>query len=221
MAVKYCTLCDRLVDAKRRFGVGTLLLVVLTGGFWLLLMPFYSQRCKLCGTTKVLNSKPDANTPSSNTSRSRDVALTLLILVAVVATIPLMMQPSSTDKSTADSEESHQASTSDPSASTDRAKVVTVREAQYGDEWPFPNHNTALLTCLYAVSDGGISQGTRQPHVIVRLNGQWYGLNGTAMSGSYPDARGQMAKHPEWGTYILGASQQLIDRGLALCRNAG
>ncbi len=48
MATMYCNLCKRPVEAKRVIGVGTLLLVLLTGGLWLLLIPFYGKRCSIC-----------------------------------------------------------------------------------------------------------------------------------------------------------------------------
>lgn len=48
MAVQHCTLCDRKVSAQRQIGVGTLILVILTAGLWLLAIPFYEQRCPIC-----------------------------------------------------------------------------------------------------------------------------------------------------------------------------
>ena len=53
MAVRYCKLCDRKAEAKRHIGVGTLLLVLVTGGFWLLLIPLYSKRCPICKSTNL------------------------------------------------------------------------------------------------------------------------------------------------------------------------
>ena len=46
--IKYCTLCERKVEPKRKIGGGTFALALLTGGFWLLLIPFYSKKCPLC-----------------------------------------------------------------------------------------------------------------------------------------------------------------------------
>jgi len=48
MAQKYCNLCQRDVEAKRQIGIGTLILTVITGGAWILLIPFYSIRCCIC-----------------------------------------------------------------------------------------------------------------------------------------------------------------------------
>lgn len=57
MARKYCTDCDRNVEANRVIGVGTLILAVITAGVWLLLIPFYSVRCSICKTAEL--SKPE------------------------------------------------------------------------------------------------------------------------------------------------------------------
>lgn len=48
MAIRHCEMCDRPVQTKRQIGVGTLLLVLITWGFWLLTIPFYRQRCPVC-----------------------------------------------------------------------------------------------------------------------------------------------------------------------------
>ena len=44
----YCNLCKRPVEAKRNIGVGSLLLVLITGGIWLIAILFYSKRCTIC-----------------------------------------------------------------------------------------------------------------------------------------------------------------------------
>ena len=48
MAVKMCMHCDKKVEAKRHIGIGTIILLVLTGGLWLLVIPFYKKRCPIC-----------------------------------------------------------------------------------------------------------------------------------------------------------------------------
>ena len=53
MATMYCELCRRPVEAKRQIGVGTLILVFLTTGFWLLAIPFYRKRCSICKSTAI------------------------------------------------------------------------------------------------------------------------------------------------------------------------
>lgn len=58
MATMYCNLCRRPVEAKRSIGVGTLLLAVLTGGVWLLTIPFYGKRCSICKSKAVTTAPP-------------------------------------------------------------------------------------------------------------------------------------------------------------------
>jgi hypothetical protein len=48
MATRYCALCGRPVEAKRHIGLGTIALAVVTGGVWLLAVPFYQKRCSIC-----------------------------------------------------------------------------------------------------------------------------------------------------------------------------
>lgn len=60
MATMYCSLCSRPVEAKRQIGAGTLILAVLTGGLWLLTIPFYRKRCSICRSSAVSARGPDA-----------------------------------------------------------------------------------------------------------------------------------------------------------------
>ena len=52
MAIEHCALCDRKVDARRQIGAGTLILVLITAGLWLLAIPFYSARCPICKSSE-------------------------------------------------------------------------------------------------------------------------------------------------------------------------
>ena len=52
MSIKHCTLCDRKVSAQRQIGVGTLILVFVTAGLWLIAIPFYEERCPICKATE-------------------------------------------------------------------------------------------------------------------------------------------------------------------------
>ena len=54
MTTRFCVPCNRPVDAKRVIGVGTLILALLTYGFWLLLIPFYQKRCPICKSTHLV-----------------------------------------------------------------------------------------------------------------------------------------------------------------------
>ena len=58
MAVKYCILCQRHVEPKRQIGVGTLIMVLATGGFWLLCILFYSPKCPICKSSRWGRPKP-------------------------------------------------------------------------------------------------------------------------------------------------------------------
>ena len=57
MARKYCNNCKTMVNTSRKVGIGTLLLVVFTAGLWLLLIPFYEQRCPKCDSANGLFSR--------------------------------------------------------------------------------------------------------------------------------------------------------------------
>ncbi len=48
MATLYCNLCERMVEAKRHVGIGTLILVILTGLIWVIVIPFYQKKCSIC-----------------------------------------------------------------------------------------------------------------------------------------------------------------------------
>jgi hypothetical protein len=53
--MKYCLNCKQNIEAKRNIGIGTLILVLCTLGWWLLLIPFYTKRCPLCKGTNFGN----------------------------------------------------------------------------------------------------------------------------------------------------------------------
>jgi hypothetical protein len=46
--ISYCKLCERKVETRRKVGIGTLLLTILTAGWWLFAILFYRKRCPLC-----------------------------------------------------------------------------------------------------------------------------------------------------------------------------
>lgn len=46
--IKYCMLCKRNVQPKRKIGAGSVIAVLLTGFMWLLVIPFYKKRCPVC-----------------------------------------------------------------------------------------------------------------------------------------------------------------------------
>jgi len=52
MQMIHCPNCGKLTGFKRSLGFGTFFIVVLTGGLWLLAIPFYPLRCITCGLTR-------------------------------------------------------------------------------------------------------------------------------------------------------------------------
>jgi hypothetical protein len=71
MATMYCALCSRPVEAKRQIGAGTIILAVVTGGIWLLAIPFYSKRCCICKSTAVSTKGPGGGTIATGTAQLR------------------------------------------------------------------------------------------------------------------------------------------------------
>jgi len=49
MRYLFCDNCQKNSGYKRAFGWGTFFAVILTAGFWFLVMPFYPLRCMNCG----------------------------------------------------------------------------------------------------------------------------------------------------------------------------
>jgi len=52
MNFRYCSRCEKETGHKRALGVGTIIMVCLTLGLWLLIIPVYPTRCIHCGTAK-------------------------------------------------------------------------------------------------------------------------------------------------------------------------
>ena len=43
-----CMMCQRDVQTRRKIGAGSVILVLVTAGLWILAIPFYRQRCPIC-----------------------------------------------------------------------------------------------------------------------------------------------------------------------------
>lgn len=43
-----CMMCRRDVQTRRKIGAGSVILVLVTAGLWILAIPFYRQRCPIC-----------------------------------------------------------------------------------------------------------------------------------------------------------------------------
>ncbi len=97
MRMIQCPNCEQLTGFKRALGVGTVLAVVFTAGFWLLAIPFYPQRCIKCGLTSVA------------ARYSYDLRILVALAVAFVLVIALIFHvgtpPEGTSKNTEDGEQ--------------------------------------------------------------------------------------------------------------------
>jgi hypothetical protein len=51
MRTEYCGNCGYRRGFKRNLGIGTILMLLLTFGWWLVVIPFYPVRCIQCGVS--------------------------------------------------------------------------------------------------------------------------------------------------------------------------
>ena len=56
MDFTYCPNCGKTTGHKRALGWGTFFAVLITGGLWLLAIPFYPKRCIICGADQSSSS---------------------------------------------------------------------------------------------------------------------------------------------------------------------
>lgn len=98
------------------------------------------------------------------------------------------------------------------------ARELVVTQEEYGARWPWPKFDRGVIRC----HDDQVTIAMGSGPVV-------YGLNGRAQSrGGYLDSRMVMERVPGTaeisayglGLFRLGASSELIQRGLALCREA-
>lgn len=61
METLYCFNCNKATGYKRKIGIGTIFMVLITYGLWLLLIPFMPKRCICCGIDKNTNRKINRN----------------------------------------------------------------------------------------------------------------------------------------------------------------
>jgi len=86
MQMEYCQTCGRKMGFKRLLGVGTILMVLLTLGLWILFIPFYPSRCISCGETLYSTrvSKYESSTQSTTKALlMNNKAMLIFILVAL------------------------------------------------------------------------------------------------------------------------------------------
>lgn len=49
MDIRFCPNCKQNTCYQRHIGFGTILLIIITSGAWILAIPFYKKKCKICG----------------------------------------------------------------------------------------------------------------------------------------------------------------------------
>ncbi|MBF0487522.1 MAG: hypothetical protein HQK98_05115 [Nitrospirae bacterium] len=87
MDFRLCMNCGQQRGFKRSLGVGTIIALLLTAGFWLLALPFYPKRCISCG-----------GTASSSTSNKAGILLIILVFL-ITAIIVAQSQSKKPDSS--------------------------------------------------------------------------------------------------------------------------
>jgi TonB family protein len=121
MQMIQCPNCGKLSGFKRALGFGTLFMVVLTAGLWLLVIPFYPARCINCGLTR-----------SSATKHSFLLPVLVVIGLVVFGAIRNATQHSARandiDSSPSASITNSSATPSDGSQSTHTNEVIEDRE---------------------------------------------------------------------------------------------
>jgi hypothetical protein len=106
----------------------------------------------------------------------------------------------------------------DDQGSSSQVRSFTAYErplyaADYGAGWPFLGYSHGTLRC-----ERRTVSGVTRSLVTVEFGGKIYGLNGASTGwGGYDDSRRLMAEHPQWGTYELGATGEMIDDALVRC----
>ena len=95
MSTMYCNLCKRPVEAKRNIGIGSLILIVLTFGVWLLAIPFYSKRCAICKSDSLSDSSHTAEGIALGVNPKKNGTNWLLVLggLAVIGVIGSLAKP--------------------------------------------------------------------------------------------------------------------------------
>ncbi len=116
----YCNLCKRPVEAKRNLGIGTLLLVVLTAGIWLIAIPFYSKRCAICKSDALSNSEPSSGSASSQSTEKKKTnwifVIGALVVIGMMGNLLTPKEPKNTSPSHATAPASSLATQTSPDA---------------------------------------------------------------------------------------------------------
>lgn len=87
MALRYCNLCQRNVETKRHFGIGTLVMCLFTLGIWLLAMPLYSKRCPVCRGSRRTMGSSTVKTSSISFVHFLGLAFGVIVLLSILGNI--------------------------------------------------------------------------------------------------------------------------------------
>lgn len=87
MELIYCPNCGKRLGFKRALGFGTLFMVLLTFGLWLLVIPFYPARCMNCGMTR-------RSASWENLKHNPGRAVTTLSVIVGLVLLAIFLRPS-------------------------------------------------------------------------------------------------------------------------------
>lgn len=96
MSTMYCNLCKRPVEAKRNIGIGTIILILITGGVWLLTIPFYSKRCTICKSDALTDGPSDNQAGTSLPYKKSTNWIFVVAGLAALAIIGNLIKPTTT-----------------------------------------------------------------------------------------------------------------------------
>jgi TonB family protein len=93
MQMIQCQNCGKLTGFKRNLGFGTIIMIVLTAGFWIFVLPFYPVRCITCGLKR-------ASIPTKSSESNALFAMLALIVVVLIVAFAVVNHTPQTGTST-------------------------------------------------------------------------------------------------------------------------
>ncbi len=79
-----CMMCQRDVQTRRKIGAGSLILVLVTAGLWILAIPFYRQRCPICSGSMFSGVEQGTAVADRVAERQRKTYALLALFVVVI-----------------------------------------------------------------------------------------------------------------------------------------